>query len=226
MAERSIEDGLREEYFELLPAMTRVAQSFTTEIECLLRLFRRDLAPHESVVVKTRIKDCRSAIDKLRRQVNPEDPAEKRNLGGVFDPDQPEKYSLLLLRDLVGVRILVFPPKRAEQVDRALRSKFQRWQPDPILDRGKQLAFKYNGLRSRDGVRIPCEYQIVSALIGMFWEVEHSALYKQTPSLKGIGPVMRDQKQAVYDALLGFESKFDRQIESSDSATPSPRTKS
>ncbi len=217
MVERSIEDRLREEYFELLPAMTRVAQSFTTEIECLLRLFRNGLAPYESVVVKTRIKDCRSAIDKLRRQVNPKDPTEKRNPGDIFDPDRPEKYSLLLLRDLVGVRILVFPPKRAAQVDRALRSKFRSWESDPILDRGEQLAFKYNGRRLNDGVRIPCEYQIVSALIGMFWEVEHSALYKQAPTLKGIEPVMQDQKQAVYEALLAFESEFDRQIEQSDS---------
>jgi hypothetical protein len=63
MAERSIEDHLREEYFDLLPKMTRVAQSFATEIEYLLRLYRNDLAPHESLVVKSRVKDCMSAIE-------------------------------------------------------------------------------------------------------------------------------------------------------------------
>jgi ppGpp synthetase/RelA/SpoT-type nucleotidyltranferase len=95
MAERSIEDRLREQYFELLPKMTRVLQSFTTEIEYLLRLIRKDLAPHETLVVKSRIKDCGSAIDKLRR----------REPGGVFDRDMPDKYSLLALRDLVGSRV-------------------------------------------------------------------------------------------------------------------------
>jgi hypothetical protein len=216
MAERLIEDRLREEYFELLPKMTRVSQSFTTEIECLLRLFRNDLAPHESIVVKSRVKDCSSAIDKLRRQ----------ELGGVFDRDVPGKYSLRSLRDLVGVRILVFPSKRAGAVDGALRGKFRSWKSDPILDGGKQLAFKYNGLRFRDRVAIPCEYQIASTLIGLFWEVEHSALYKQAPNLRGIDRVMQDQRQAVYKALLAFESDFECQIEQSDSDSSSSRTKS
>jgi ppGpp synthetase/RelA/SpoT-type nucleotidyltranferase len=197
MAERSIE--------ELLPKMTRVLQSFTTEIEYLLRLIRKDLAPHETLVVKSRIKDCGSAIDKLRR----------REPGGVFDRDMPDKYSLLALRDLVGVRVLVFPSKRADAIDIALRGKFQSWKADTIEDRGKRLAFKYNGMRHQDRIQIPCEYQIVSTLIGLFWEVEHAALYKQSPNLKGLAPLMAEQTLDVYQALKSFESEFERQIERS-----------
>ena len=216
MDERSIEDRLREEYFDLLPKMERVAQSFSTEIEYLLRLIRKELAPHESIIVKTRIKDCRSAIDKLRRQFNPADPAVQRNPGDVFDRDQPEKYSLLLLRDLVGVRVLVFPPKRAEQVDRWLRNKFQSWKPDPKSDDGALLAYKYNGKRSHNRIFIPCEYQIVSTLIGLFWDVEHSAIYKQAPELRGFDLLMRDQTLDVYKALKAFEAEFERRIEQSE----------
>ena len=213
MAERSIEDRLREEYFDLLPKMVRVAQSFTTEIEYLLRLYRKELAPHESLVVKARVKDCVSAIDKLR-QVNPEDPAE-RNPGGVFDRDRPDKYSLRLLRDMVGVRVLVFPSKRGDQVDRALRGKFHSWKSDPKFEDGKRLVYKYNGLRFQDRVPIPCEYQIVSTLVGLFWEVEHSAIYKQSPNLKGLEPLLREQTSAVYTALRLFEDEFERHIEQS-----------
>ncbi|HZL25932.1 MAG TPA: hypothetical protein VFC39_05325 [Acidobacteriaceae bacterium] len=220
MDERSIEDRLREEYFDLLPKMERVAQSFTTEIEYLLRLVRIELAPHESVIVKTRIKDCRSAIDKLRRQVNPEDPTAERNPGDVFDRDQPEKYSLLLLRDLVGVRILVFPPKRADQVDRALRSKFGGWKSDRKF-RERQLGYKYNGLRLHNHVFIPCEYQVVSTLIGLFWDVEHSAIYKQAPQLRGLELLMQKQTKAVYKALKAFEAEFERRIEKSELNKPS-----
>jgi hypothetical protein len=215
MPERSIEDRLREEYFDLLPKMVRVAQSFTTEIEYLLRLFRKELALHESLVVKTRVKDCVSAIDKLR-QFNPEYPTAERNPGGVFDRDRPDKYSLLLLRDLVGVRILVFPSKRAEQVDKALCGKFRSWEFDPKFDGGNQLVYKYNGLRFHDRVPIPCEYQIASTLIGLFWEVEHSAIYKQSPSLKGLAPLLKDQTSAVYEALKSFETEFERHVEHSD----------
>jgi ppGpp synthetase/RelA/SpoT-type nucleotidyltranferase len=222
MDEHSIEDRLREEYFDLLPKMEREAQSFTTEIEYLLRLIRKELAPHESVLVKTRIKDCRSAIDKLRRQVNPQDPTAPRNPGDVFDRDQPEKYSLLLLGDLVGVRVLVFPPKRAEQVDMVLRSKFRSWKSDPKSDAGEHLTYKYNGKRPHDDVFIPCEYQIVSTLIGLFWDVEHSAIYKQAPHLRGSDLLMQKQTRAVYKALNAFEAEFERRIEKSELNKPSP----
>jgi hypothetical protein len=221
MAERSIEDRLREEYFDLLPKMVRVAQSFTTEIECLLRLYRNDLASHENLVVKTRVKDCASAIDKLR-QLNVTDPSAARNPGGVFDRDRPDLYSLLLLRDLVGVRILVFPSKRAAQVDTALHGKFRAWKADPIFEGGQRLAYKYHGLRKRDGVYIPCEYQIASTLVGLFWEVEHSAIYKQSPNLKGLAPLLKDQTSAVYAALMSFEAEFEQQIENSDVGNSKP----
>lgn len=215
MPERSIEDRLREEYFDLMPKMARVAQSFTTEIEYLLRLVRKELAPHETLVVKTRVKDCGSAIDKLRR-FNPRDPMTTRNPGAVFDRDRPELYSLLNLRDLVGVRVLVFPSKRANQVDLALRGRFKAWKSDPILDGSKRLAYKYNGLRFHDRVPIPCEYQIVSSLIGLFWDVEHAALYKQALSLRAGSVLMREETSAVYQALRSFEDEFERRIEKSD----------
>jgi hypothetical protein len=203
MDARSIEDRLREEYFELMPRMTRVLQSFSTEIEYRLRLLRNNLATHESLVVKSRIKDCSSAIDKLRR----------REPGGVFDRDSPENYSLLALRDLVGVRVLVFPSKLAGAVDTTLHGKFQRWKSDPITDNGKRLAFKYNGARSQ----IPCEYQIVSSLVGLFWEVEHAALYKQAPQLRGLNLLMKNETSAVYVALKAFEAEFESRLEQSES---------
>ena len=124
MAERSIEDRLREQYFDLLPKMAKVSQSFTTEVEYLLRSYRKELAPHESLVVKTRVKDCVSAIDKLR-QFNLDDPTAERNPAVCLIATVPMNTIFYLLRDLVGVRILVFPSKRAAQVDRALRGSFR-----------------------------------------------------------------------------------------------------
>jgi hypothetical protein len=60
--------------------------------------------------------------------------------------------------------------------------------------------------------------QIVSSLIGLFWEVEHSAIYKPTPELQGIASSisMKDRNDAVLNALQQFEQEFDRQIETGD----------
>ena len=72
------------------------------------------------------------------------------------------------------------------------------------------------GARRQDGVQISCEYQIVSTLVGLFWEVEHSAIYKQSPNLKALAPLLKEQTSAVYEALRSFETEFERQIEHSE----------
>ncbi len=67
----------------------------------------------------------------------------------------------------------------------ALQEPFRGWLPDPVLDEGEQLALKYCGYcpasRSVTG-----EYQIVPMLTGLFWDVEHSAIYKPSPELRGV----------------------------------------
>jgi hypothetical protein len=54
----------------------------------------------------------------------------------------------------------------------------------------------------------------MSMLIGLFWEVEHSALYKPIPKLKGIDrePEMRQRRSDVYDRLTAFEGEFERLV--------------
>jgi hypothetical protein len=170
------------------------------------------------LVVKARVKACDSAINKLREQTNPSDPSKKRNPGGVFDRDRPESYNLLSLRDLVGVRVLAFPSGIANEVDKLLRPGFKDWEFEPIEDGGVRLGSKYNGHYAESMEGLACEYQIVSTLIGLFWDIEHAAIYKQAPNLKGLGPVMRDQTSAVYLALKAFEDEFERQIEISESS--------
>ena len=48
-------------------------------------------------------------------------------------------------------------------------------------------------------------------LIGRFMEVEHSAIYKPAPELKGavFELEMQKRRKAVYDALRGFEEEFE-----------------
>ena len=103
------------------------------------------------------------------------------------------------------------------KVDRLLRSKFKDWKADPFEDRNvrEQLTFKYKGQYAKSSVPIPCEYQIVSTLIGLFLDVEHAAIYKQAPDFKGLEPVMRGQTSAVYLALKEFENEFERQLKKS-----------
>jgi len=223
MTERSIEDRLREQYFALLPEMVRVAEHLKTQIQYRLLPIARTLTPQENLAVKVRVKDCTSAIDKLR-QYNPLDPLAARNPGGVFDRDAPERYNLLSLRDLIGIRVLVFPSSRAIEVDAVLRSEFSDWTPDPIIDNKQRLAFKYNGRYVESSEGVLCEYQIVSTLVGLFWEVEHAALYKLEPNLKaGLAPFMKKQTSAVYRTLKRFEDEFEHQLLQSESGRPRSR---
>ncbi len=202
MASRTIEDRLREEYFDLLPEIRKVAWHLDTEIRFNTLSILRSLNPYEQLVVKSRVKECESAIKALQR----------RQEGRIFDPDRPEDYSILNLPDLAGVRVLVFPRDRLIGVESHLHKCFEDWTPDPVLDeKGAVLAQKYRGHCLETSGRIWAEYQVVPMLIGLFWEVEHSALYKPDPSLRGLAESteMKRLKTDVELALMRFEAGFE-----------------
>jgi hypothetical protein len=61
---------------------------------------------------------------------------------------------------------------------------------------------------------INAEYQVVPMLIGLFWKVEHSAMYK-------FGKVadskeMQTYRADVQSALLRFETEFESFVENRD----------
>jgi len=202
-AGRTIEDRLREEYFQLLPEIRRVAGQLQSEVNYHLLPIANGLEPHEQLIVKSRVKECESAVDALRR----------RQEGASFDNDQPARYSLAKLKDLAGVRILVFPRQRIIQVDRALRGIFGSWAADPVAAEEQLLALKYHGF-SAASQRISGEYQIVPMLTGLFWEVEHSAIYKPAPQLMRVARSLTMQRRSkeVADALKAFEDEFESLI--------------
>lgn len=68
MPDRTVEDRLREEYFDLLPTIRRIAEQLEAEIKYYILPITRDLDPFERVVVRSRIKECESAVDSLRRR--------------------------------------------------------------------------------------------------------------------------------------------------------------
>jgi hypothetical protein len=51
-------------------------------------------------------------------------------------------------------------------------------------------------------------------LTGLFWEIEHSAIYKPVPRLKNIveSPDMQTSTSAVLQALDAFETDFERLV--------------
>ncbi len=203
MPERTIEDRLREQYFDLLPDIRRVVWQLEAEVRfCTLSVLRK-LKPHEQLSVKSRIKDCESALKSLRR----------RQEGGTFDPETPERYSLLDLPDLAGVRVLVFPRNVLNEADGELRTRFTGWISDPVLgEQDALLAYKYSGKCRDVSSEIKAEYQVVPMLIGFYWDVEHSAIYKPAPAFKGKADSepMRDLNASVLRALLNFEAEFER----------------
>lgn len=202
MSDRTIEDRLREEYFDLFPAIRRVAWQLETEIRWHTLDISQNIRHHEQLVVKSRIKDCESTLKTLRR----------RQEGGIFRSEKAGTYSILDLPDLAGVRVLVFPRSKLLEVDRELRRHYADWKSDPVLAKSNSvLAHKYTGYCSNVSRTVRAEYQVVPMLIGLFWEVEHSAMYKPPPILKGKvdSEPMQELRQEVESALLRFEAEFD-----------------
>jgi hypothetical protein len=68
------------------------------------------------------------------------------------------------------------------------------------------LAFKYYGY-CKASRKIKGEYQIVSMLTGLFWEVEHSAMYKPDPHLRFMAEhrELKQRRTKVLEALKAFE---------------------
>jgi len=209
MSNRTIEDRLREEYFDLLPEIRRVLWQLEAEVRFHTLEILHDLRDPEQLIVKSRVKDCESALSSLvRRRGRRLSDGEGRR----FDPETPEEYSLLSLEDLAGVRVLVFPNRRLNEIDRALRGHFQDWESKPILDKGKVvLAPKYYGGFPRASPSVRGEYQIVPMLLGLFWEVEHSAMYKVRAVANS--KEMQDRRTDVERALARFEDGVERFIQ-------------
>jgi ppGpp synthetase/RelA/SpoT-type nucleotidyltranferase len=209
MPERTPEDRLREEYFDLLPEIRSVTENLEAEVRYHVLPILRDLRRSEQIVVKSRIKECDRAVDALRR---------RQKNSRIFDPERAEAYSLLELKDLAGVRVLAFPRSRRIELDEALRKEFPVWDRDPFWgDPQEILGFKYSGFHSVSE-RVRGEYQIVSMLVGLFWEVEHSAIYKPIPEFRSAAHVdsMQERTQEVLRSLTAFEEEFERIRNESD----------
>jgi hypothetical protein len=121
MSGRTIEDRLREEYFDLLPVIRRVVEQLETQVKYHVLSISRELQKHERLVVTSRIKECESALDAVRRQ---------QELG-TFDAGRPELYTLASLHDLAGVRVQAFPRGRLSEIDVALRRASRAGHPIP-----------------------------------------------------------------------------------------------
>lgn len=99
MDARSIEDRLREEYFDLVVDARRVVDYLAAEVRHCVLPISLELNRYERLEVTSRIKACDSALDALRR----------RQEGATFDRDRPESYTLTALNDLASVRVSAKP---------------------------------------------------------------------------------------------------------------------
>lgn len=103
-----------------------------------------------------------------------------------------------------------------------LREAFPQWAADPFRGGNSEtLALKYWGL-SEASSQIFGEYQIASVLTGLFWNVEHSAIYKPLPQLKGVARSleMQERSRDVLAALNAFDHEFELLVRSNSEADP------
>ena len=120
---------------------------------------------------------------------------------------------MIELKDLVGFRVLVFPENLISEVNKKITDNFSSLKSDPILknnDPEKVVAHKYHG-KANEGDTFQSEIQIVSMLIGLFWEVEHFTLYKQDLSFKGvISEDLKNKNDEILDALKEYSNIFEK----------------
>ena len=83
------------------------------------------------------------------------------------------------------------------------------------------LALKYYGDVDASPT-IRGEYQVVPLSTGLFWEIEHAAIYKPTLELKGVAESleMKERTQDVINALQRFEETFERLMRLESEDTP------
>jgi len=203
---RTVDDRLRAEYFELLPDIRRTLLETETRVRRDLLDVSLALERYERVLVTSRIKECDSAVDALRR----------RQPLGLFVDERALEYSITALHDLAAVRVMAFPERRVADAHNSLRGTLSNWKADPVPSvdgSSTPLALKYFGKWSPDA-NITAEVQIVGLLIGLFWEVEHSAIYKPNPNLHGaVRSKVIQRRDDVLSALQAFEGAFDEAIQ-------------
>jgi len=103
---------------------------------------------HQQIEVESRVKDWDSAIETLRR---------RQKQTHRFDENKSDSYILTALTDLVGLRILVFPPSLIQPVSKVITSKFNAWKPDhtkidkKVGKKNKKITIckKYRGIVNR-----------------------------------------------------------------------------
>jgi len=203
MEARTPEDRLRQQYFDLLPEIQRVVWQLEAEVRYHTLSILHNLGTGEQLVVDSRVKECESALEKLLRIKGLE--------GRRFDPDCAGEYSLLDLPDLAAVRVLVFPNRRLDEVDRTLRAHFQDWTAKPLKDRKHEvLAPRYFGYCKEVSGAVRAEYQVVPMLLGLFWRVEHPAMYKFRRVANS--RQMRRRRDEVEHVLAHFEQGIEPYI--------------
>lgn len=139
MTPRTFHDYLRDEYSSLLPQIRVCAEELEAEVRHLLIPINRHLDRYERIVIKTRIKECESAIASLERRKN----------WSRMRTRQPCP-SLTALNDLAGIRILAFPKRLVLEIEDALHVRFTDWVADPVPPvpgSANSLALKYHGFR-------------------------------------------------------------------------------
>lgn len=195
------ENYLCEEYFNLLPELAKVQQLMEARVRWYLKDITFALKKHQRIEIESRVKECNSAIDALKR----------RQQSRSFDDNN--SYSLTELKDLVGLRILVFPPGLTTKINKVITAKFRSWKPDHHKLGKTILCKKYDGIANKK-LKIRCEIQIISMLTGAFWDIEHFALYKPDPAYKGIREnlKMRRLRDEVLVKLAEFEKTFEKII--------------
>ena len=186
MTQEDLKNRLKLEYIDLFKEMKRIQNRLVLNLNCIIKNVINNLKEYEKIIVESRIKTCESSIQKIITKYE----------GNVINYNDYSKIKIKDLKDLIGLRISVFPSNYINVIEDLIKSQFLTWEYDPIsLDNeNKEIIIKkYQGKEHKDD-NIYCEIQIVSMLYNSFLNIEHDTFYKPLEDLKNIGNSLEMRK--------------------------------
>lgn len=159
--------NLRSEYDNQINKMNGLLDYYKTEIEYLIRELKLNCKKFEKIEFSSRIKTFESCITKLK----------KKNEANVLT----EEAKLSEVKDLIGIRMLVFPNDYIEVIKRLIMRKHNKFTIEEIDEDKKKECdfikfFVYFNIEKFNHILV--EIQILPYLLGKYWDIEHSLIYK------------------------------------------------
>ena len=173
------------EYSNKIEKFKKIEEKLYFEVCHFLSDDKYNLNEFQHIEITSRIKSYSSAEKKLRNQL---------------ELTAHDKSSIFDLDDIIGIRISVFPLTLLRNIEKKLDEKFKSWKKEKSCH-GRYSVYKHRSNYEKAN----CEIQLVPMLVGKFWDVEHSVIYKSKLS-------KNEDLNKSYDVIINALHDYENQV--------------